>query len=42
MGLQLFEVANEPKKFVTIPGGDHQDPQTPEYYAALDAFLASL
>jgi fermentation-respiration switch protein FrsA (DUF1100 family) len=42
MGLQLFEAANEPKKFVSIPGGDHQDPQTPEYYAALDEFLDSL
>jgi fermentation-respiration switch protein FrsA (DUF1100 family) len=42
MGLQLFQAANEPKKFVSIPGGDHQDPQTPEYYAALDAFLDSL
>jgi uncharacterized protein len=42
MGLQLFEAANEPKKFVAIPGGDHQDPQSPEYYAALDAFFASL
>jgi uncharacterized protein len=42
MGLQLFEAANEPKKFVSIPGGDHQDPQTPEYYAALDAFLDGL
>jgi hypothetical protein len=42
MGLQLFEAANEPKKFVSIPGGDHQDPQTPEYYAALDEFLDAL
>jgi fermentation-respiration switch protein FrsA (DUF1100 family) len=42
MGLQLFEAANQPKKFISIPGGDHQDPQTPEYYAALDAFLDAL
>jgi hypothetical protein len=42
MGQALFAAANEPKKFVAIPGGDHQDPQTPEFYAALDAFLDSL
>jgi len=42
MGRQLFEAANEPKTFVPIPRGDHQDPQTPEYYAALDVFLDSL
>ena len=39
MGRQLFEAANEPKQFVAIPGGDHNDPQTDEYYAALFAFL---
>ena len=42
MGLALYEAANKPKKFVSIPGGDHQDPQSPEYYAALDAFLDAL
>jgi fermentation-respiration switch protein FrsA (DUF1100 family) len=42
MGQELFDAANPPKKFVTIPNGDHQDPQTPEYYAAFDAFLNSL
>jgi hypothetical protein len=42
MGEELFDAANQPKKFVSIPGGDHQDPQTPVYYEALDAFLGSL
>jgi len=42
MGVVLFDAANLPKKFITIPNGDHQDPQTPEYYAALDVFLDSL
>ena len=41
-GQQLFAAANEPKRFVTIPGSDHNDPQTPEYYQALDTFLAAL
>ena len=38
MGKQLFAAANEPKRFVLIPGGDHNDPQTEEYYAALFQF----
>ncbi len=42
MGRQLFLAANEPKQFVAIPGGDHNDPQTAEYYAALAAFLDRL
>ena len=42
IGRQLFEAANEPKQFVVIPGGDHNDPQTDEYYAALSAFLGRL
>ena len=41
-GARLFEAANEPKQFVTIPGGDHNDPQSDDYHRALDAFLASL
>lgn len=40
-GQRLFAAANEPKRFITIPGGRHNDPQTPEYYDALDAFLAT-
>jgi hypothetical protein len=42
MGRQLFAAANEPKQFIAIPGGDHNDPQTEEYYAALREFLGRL
>ena len=42
MGRQLFAAANEPKQFVEIPGGDHNDPQTDAYYAALFEFLGRL
>jgi fermentation-respiration switch protein FrsA (DUF1100 family) len=42
MGRQLFDAANEPKQFVPIPGGDHNDPQTEEYYSALCTFLDRL
>jgi hypothetical protein len=33
---------NEPKWFVTIRGGDHNDPQSGEYYKHLDRFLDAL
>ena len=39
IGRRLFDAANEPKQFVSIPGGDHNDPQNEEYYRALTAFL---
>lgn len=42
MGRRLFEAANEPKTFVTLRGGGHNDPQTPEFYQALDRFLGEL
>jgi len=42
MGQELFAAAAGPKKFVTIEHGDHNDPQTPEYYQALDEFIDSL
>ena len=41
-GRQLFEAANEPKQFITIAGANHNDPQTPQYYRALDRFFATL
>jgi len=46
-GQRLFAAAPDgpgcrPKRFITIPGGDHNDPQTPDYYRALDEFLANL
>jgi uncharacterized protein len=39
---RLFDAANEPKQFVPIPGGDHNDPQSEEYYVALSEFLGRL
>ena len=42
MGRQLFAAANGPKQFIAIPGGDHNDPQTEEYYAALFDFLGRM
>jgi fermentation-respiration switch protein FrsA (DUF1100 family) len=42
LGRRLFEAAHEPKRFLTIPAADHNDPQSPEYYRALDDFLAAL
>lgn len=41
-GRRLFEAANEPKQFVTIPNRDHNEPQTREYYQTLIAFLDGL
>ncbi len=41
-GQRLFAAANEPKRMVVLPGGDHNDPPTREYLAALDQFLARL
>ena len=42
LGQKLFEAAGEPKEFVTIPGGDHNDAQPREYYHALIEFLDDL
>lgn len=41
-GVQLFEAANEPKKFVALEGIGHNDALPPEYHQALDEFLVSL
>ncbi len=41
-GQRLFEAANQPKQFITIPGRDHNDPQTEQYYEALITFLDSI
>ena len=41
-GQRLFAAATGPKTFVIIPGGNHNSPQTVEYYEKLDAFLKSL
>lgn len=45
LGRELFEQIPEPKTFVTIPGGDHNDAAAPDaaaYWAAIDRFIASL
>lgn len=42
LGRKLFQAAGDPKRFVTIRGGDHNDPQGEEYYRVLDEFIASL
>jgi hypothetical protein len=42
IGCRLFDAANQPKRFIPIPGGDHNDPQTGEYYEALASFLDGL
>ena len=39
LGRRLFDAANEPKRFVTIHGGDHNDPPVREFYRAIDEFL---
>jgi fermentation-respiration switch protein FrsA (DUF1100 family) len=39
-GKRLFEAANEPKHFFTMPGNDHNDPLRPEFFRELRAFLA--
>jgi uncharacterized protein len=41
-GHKLFDAAGEPKQFVVIAGGDHNDPRTRQFYEALDRFLDTL
>jgi uncharacterized protein len=36
---RLFEAANDPKKFMSIPGGDHNHPLPAEYFDELSQFL---
>ena len=38
-GEMLFAAANEPKHFVGVPRGGHNDPPSPEFMLALDQFL---
>jgi len=42
IGRRLYDLANDPKRFLVIEGGDHNDPQPVEYYAELAEFLDSL
>ncbi len=39
---RLFAAANAPKQFILIPGGDHNDLHSPEYYDQLREFVESL
>ncbi len=39
---RLFAAAGEPKRWVEIPGGDHNDPAGPQTLRAIDEFLAGL
>lgn len=41
-GRRLFEAANEPKRFLLLPGHDHNDLMPLEYYQALADFLCSV
>jgi uncharacterized protein len=41
-GQALHDAAPGPKKFITVTGGKHNDPQPEEYRVALDEFIASL
>lgn len=38
-GRRLFDAAPGPKQWVTIRGGGHNDPPSPEFYEALEEFL---
>lgn len=43
LGKRLFELSpSERKTFISIPGADHNDPQSAEYYGALRAFVNGL
>lgn len=42
MGKRLFAAANEPKRFIPVPGGGHNDGPSDAYYRALDEFLTRL
>ncbi len=38
-GRRLFEAAGQPKRFVELPGADHNSPYPRDYYRKLSAFL---
>jgi len=42
LGQRLFEQANQPKRFITLSGADHNEPPPASYYTALAEFLRSL
>jgi uncharacterized protein len=42
LGQELFQAAKGPKRFITIPAGDHNDAQPAGYYQTLIEFLDDL
>jgi fermentation-respiration switch protein FrsA (DUF1100 family) len=42
LGRKLFDAANEPKQFVTLPGADHNDPRADAFWIAAEKFLTSV
>jgi fermentation-respiration switch protein FrsA (DUF1100 family) len=42
LGKKLFDAANDPKKFVTITGCDHNDARNRQFYEELDRFIDEL
>ena len=42
LGRKLFQAANKPKQFIRLPGRDHNDPKTEEYYRAMGDFFSKL
>jgi len=42
LGVRLHEAANQPKQFVVIAGGDHNDPRSAAWLASIDRFLDNL
>lgn len=42
IGKRLHQAANQPKRFVPVPGGGHNDPPSQEYLDALEDFFSSL
>jgi uncharacterized protein len=42
LGIKLFRAANEPKRWITMRGGDHNSSQSAEYYQQLNRFIDDL
>lgn len=38
-GKKLAEAAHQPKRFLILPGDDHNDPLPPEFFRSLSEFL---
>jgi fermentation-respiration switch protein FrsA (DUF1100 family) len=42
LGRRLFDAANQPKQWITLPGADHNDLRSRAYYEQLGQFVAGL